>query len=80
MWESFRNWDLAPYVILALLLFVSWLVSLPEAKYRRKKQEGCRHTECQKTGENTVYDTDLNKTHTVTLKCLNCEKIIEVKK
>ncbi|CAL1778351.1 hypothetical protein BRC2024_OQYPJBKP_CDS_0094 [Acinetobacter phage vB_AbaM_Highwayman] len=57
-------------------IFLETKAKLAKDKFNRN----CKHDQCYKTGENTTYDINLNPTHTTTLKCLNCEKIIEVKK
>lgn len=46
----------------------------------KRKKDKCKHEQCEKLGESTTYDMQLIPTSTVKLKCLECEKIFEVKK
>lgn len=61
------------YMAMALNLFLNYILN-------KRELRKCKHTQCKKTGESVTFDTELNRTETVTLKCLNCEKIIQVKK
>lgn len=61
------------YMAMALNLFFNYILN-------KRELRKCKHTQCEKTGESVTFDTELNRTETVTLKCLNCEKIIQVKK
>lgn len=63
-------------LIFAFLTFFERKNKIDKEKIKRN----CKHAQCEKTGESVTFDTELNRTETVTLKCLNCEKIIQVKK
>lgn len=65
---------------LILFCMAFWLINLIENFFEKRKLKSCKHTQCEKTGESVTFDTELNRTETATLKCLNCEKIIQVKK
>ena len=68
--------------VIALCLIVAFmyayaLIGIVQDKRQKAK---CKHEQCEKLGESTTYDMQLNPTSTVKLKCLECEKIFEVKK
>lgn len=79
--QEFFNEPLVRFLIpLVVGCMAVWLVLSIENFFERRKVKNCKHTQCEKTGESITFDTELNRTETVTLKCLNCEKIIQVKK
>lgn len=80
MCEFYNDPFLRLLIPLVLVCVIFGLIHLIENFFERRKVKNCKHTQCEKTGESVTFDTELNRTETVTLKCLNCEKIIQVEK
>lgn len=69
-----------PLIVLLILMFGFIAFALLQDWRNSKIAKNCKHKKLQKISESVVYDLDLNKNHIVKLKCMCCEKIIEVEK
>lgn len=73
--------DLIRFVVFLLIMWgICFAVDKYQAKRDKEKQDKCPHDQCKQIAKNTTFDTNLNQTEIITLRCLNCKKVIEVKK
>lgn len=73
--------DLTRLVVFMIIMWgICFAVDKYHAKRDKEKQDKCSHKQCKQIDKTTTFDTNLNQTEIITLKCLDCKKIIEVKK
>ncbi|AYP68965.1 hypothetical protein [Acinetobacter phage vB_AbaM_IME284] len=80
MCEFFNSGLFQIFIVLVVFYMALGLNGFINHISSKRELRKCNHTQCEKTGESVTFDTELNRTETVTLKCLNCEKVIQVKK